>query len=109
MRAALVLVFATVAVAGCGDKSGSSAQGSVLSASFGNLQGANTSGVGISTPTVTCTSSATALSCKAFELPGNLGREVDVAIDGAVVAGMDYRVETSGANAGHVTFFDPTT
>ena len=106
MRAAIVALFV---LAGCGNGGGSSG-GSIFSASFGNVSGANTSGVAISTSTVSCTDSpGTALVCKAFEVPGDHGREVDVAITGALVAGMDYPVNTTGATRANVTFFDPTT
>ncbi len=98
-----------LAAAGCGNGSSSSSSASVLSASFGNLAGANTSGVGISTPTVACAVAPTvSMVCKAYEVPGNQGREVDVSVSGVVAAGMDYRVGTSGMNSASVTFFDPT-
>lgn len=104
MRGALVLV-AALAAGGCSNGNGST-NGSVLSASFGSLSGANTSGVGISTPTVSCAYAPQVnLECKAFEVPDNKGREIDVAIFGVVAAGMDYPI-SSKAN---VTFFDPTT
>ena len=108
MRVALILVAGLVA-GGCGN-GGSGSNGSVLSAAFGNLSSANTSGVGISTPTVGCFYVPQVnLACKAYELPDDKGREIDVTIFGAPVAGMDYPVTTSGMNSANVTFFDPTT
>jgi hypothetical protein len=94
-------------VAGCGGGSSSSMQ-SVISASFSNLAGANTSGVAISSMFAACDYGATSggLSCTASEAANNFGRVVTVSFDGAIVAGMDYPI--GGAQHAGVLFTDPT-
>lgn len=108
MRAALLLALVA---AGCGGDGGGAASSSVLSASFANLQGANTSGVAISTMTVACTRTTAppVLTCSGFELPQMKGREVDLSVLGDLVAGMDYRVGTGAAPRATVVLQDPTT
>jgi hypothetical protein len=105
VRAALGVV-ALVAV-GCGD--GSSTTSSAFSASFSNLNGANTSGVAFSTPTVTCVAMPDVMTCRAFELPGEKGREVDVSVFGTIAADTDYPIALTGSMRGTVAVQDPTT
>jgi hypothetical protein len=103
VRAGLALALV---VAGCGG--GSSITGSVISASFANLNGANTSGVAISSTFATCDYGATTggLSCTGSEAANGKGRVVTVSFEGAIVAGMDYPI--GGAQHAGVLFTDPT-
>ncbi len=104
----LVLVAALVA-AGCGGGDGGSSSGpGVLSASFANVGGANTSGVAISSSFPSCTYAAGGggLSCSAAELANGAGRSVSVSFAGPVVVGMDYRI--GGPEQANVFFRDPT-
>jgi len=97
--------MALAVVAGCGN--GSSSMESVISASFSNLVGANTSGVAMSSMNAGCDYGASGgLHCTASEAPNNFGRVVTVSFDGAIVAGMDYPI--GGAQNAGVLFTDPT-
>lgn len=105
MRVALVVALA---VAGCGSGDGGASSPGVLSASFANFGGANTSGVAISSmfPACTTASAGGGLSCTASEFANGAGRVVAVSFSGPVVAGMDYRI--GGPEQANVFFRDPT-
>ncbi len=104
MRSALLVALA---LAGCGNSDGGASSPGVLSASFANFGGANTSGVAISSMFPSCTTGpgGAGLSCTAAEFANGAGRAVSLSFSGAIVAGMDYHI---GPEA-NVFFRDPTT
>jgi hypothetical protein len=101
-----VVLVAALLVAGCGSDTTTTTPTQVMSASFANLSGANTSGVAISSSFASCDVTG-GLSCTVSEGANGVGRVVSVSITGGIVAGKDYTI--GGPESATVLVEDPTT